>query len=160
MATVYVQRNGVPTVILVPATGILRQPQPSSSENDSASDTTECPADTPPANYGQNVQRTRSWLATTATAPNGLLIESGTHIHDPPSQAQPAPRQMSHNAPTRPPLSQMTTGPSAPDYLCKNETSTATRTLNIQYPVRSSTEKGSCPPDHRNRDLSHAEQRL
>ncbi|RHY20866.1 hypothetical protein DYB25_005463 [Aphanomyces astaci] len=54
MATVYVQRNGVPTVILVPATGILRQPQPSSSENDSASDTTECPADTPPANYGQN----------------------------------------------------------------------------------------------------------
>ncbi|RHY23914.1 hypothetical protein DYB36_012695 [Aphanomyces astaci] len=101
MATVYVQRNGVPTVILVPATGIIRQPQPSSSENDSASDTTECPADTPPANYGQNVQRTRSWLATTATAPNGLLIESGTHIHDPPSQAQPAPRQI-RSTPTKP----------------------------------------------------------
>ncbi|ETV75945.1 hypothetical protein H257_09904 [Aphanomyces astaci] len=28
MATVYVQRNGVPTAILVPATGIIRQPHP------------------------------------------------------------------------------------------------------------------------------------
>ncbi|ETV83338.1 hypothetical protein H257_04089 [Aphanomyces astaci] len=45
MATVIVHRNGVPTAIQVPATGIIRQPHPSSSENDSASDTTDSPVD-------------------------------------------------------------------------------------------------------------------
>ncbi|ETV71327.1 hypothetical protein H257_13454 [Aphanomyces astaci] len=46
MATVIVHRNGVPTAIQVPATGIIRQPHPSSSENDS-SDTTDSPVDPP-----------------------------------------------------------------------------------------------------------------
>ncbi|ETV68658.1 hypothetical protein H257_15464 [Aphanomyces astaci] len=45
MAIIIVHRNGVPTGILVPATGIIRQPHPTSSQNDSASDTTECPVD-------------------------------------------------------------------------------------------------------------------
>ncbi|RHZ34426.1 hypothetical protein DYB37_013538 [Aphanomyces astaci] len=47
MATVIVHRNTIPTAILVPAKGIIRQPHPSSSENDSASDTTESPVDLP-----------------------------------------------------------------------------------------------------------------
>ncbi|ETV74253.1 hypothetical protein H257_11187 [Aphanomyces astaci] len=47
MATVIVHRNGIPTAILVLATGIIRQPHPSSSENDSASDTTKSPVDPP-----------------------------------------------------------------------------------------------------------------
>ncbi|ETV74304.1 hypothetical protein H257_11228 [Aphanomyces astaci] len=117
MATVYVQRNGVPTVILVPATGIIRQPQPSSSENDSAADTTECPADTPlTARQLRSKRAADTFLARHDRHSTKRAADRKRHAHPRPTRpgtTGPSPG-VTQRTP-RPPLSQMTTGPSAPD---------------------------------------------
>ncbi|ETV66693.1 hypothetical protein H257_16903 [Aphanomyces astaci] len=101
MATVIVHRNGVSTSIRVPATGIIRQHHPSSSENDSASDTTDSSVDLPlTARQLRSKRAADTFLVRHDRTRNPRSpsrphhTHKPTRIHAPPGPARPAPPQM------------------------------------------------------------------
>ncbi|KAF0708073.1 hypothetical protein AaE_013362 [Aphanomyces astaci] len=90
MATVIVLRNGVPTAIQVPATGIIREHHPSSSEKDSTSDTTDSPVDPPlTARQLRSKRATDTFLARHDRTRNPRSTPRTRHTHKNPRPTRP-----------------------------------------------------------------------